>query len=372
MPVGFTPIYRITKDGENITGHFNDRTIMIRVDSSAEQGEGGDLFHIIVDDRDWMVARPEPGAILAIELGYKEVGLAYMGTFEIDEVVFEWVPKQITLIGTSQGMLNTMKSQAVREFDNKTVGEIVQEIAKKAGITAEVHPSLAQKKVPYKNQFASNFHLLNDLERRFDGLAKFANGKLQFVPMDGGQTASVQGIASPVFLPEHFGKGRIKYTEKTEYSRIAAAWRDKETYDMKWENIPNPGYTPGETGAQDLPARVKGIFNSQGEAQEAAQSTLNALRRAGVEGYLELARGDPWIRAGAHATIQGMRDGIDGEYLITRATHVYTKDSGLQTTLEVSGTTHETGLISNIEPIESIAIPRDRIDPSTGRVLGGV
>lgn len=57
---------------------LNDRTLQIKVDLQSGRGND-DQRTILVDDRDWRVARPIPDYVVQIWLRYEEVGLAYMG-----------------------------------------------------------------------------------------------------------------------------------------------------------------------------------------------------------------------------------------------------------------------------------------------------
>ncbi len=43
MPAGFTPVYKIMKEGEDITSNFNSRTLMIKVQL---KGGGRELGHL--------------------------------------------------------------------------------------------------------------------------------------------------------------------------------------------------------------------------------------------------------------------------------------------------------------------------------------
>ncbi|MGY0574617.1 hypothetical protein ACTGJ9_029070 [Bradyrhizobium sp. RDM12] len=52
--------------------------MQIKVDLQSGRGND-DQRTILVDDRDWRVARPIPDYVVQIWLRYEEVGLAYMG-----------------------------------------------------------------------------------------------------------------------------------------------------------------------------------------------------------------------------------------------------------------------------------------------------
>lgn len=53
------------------------------------------------------------------------------------------------------------------------------------------------------------------------------------------------------------------------------------------------------------------------------------------QGTLILAKGHPGIRGGQGFAIQGCREGIDGSYLVSKAAHAFTKDSGIASSLSV-------------------------------------
>lgn len=331
MATGYTPIYRIFKGGEDITGRFNDRTTQIRVDLQAGDGND-DQCTIMVDDRDWRVGRPIPGEDIQVWLGYLEVGLAYLGTFEIDDVTFLGPPRSIKLVGKSTGSNDIQKAPAIREFDNKSVGDILGQMAEQSGLGLSISGDLAGIKIPFKNQGASNLHTINQLERLTGAVAKVVDGKLMFIKRDGAETAS--GIALPtlVLRPEHFGTWQVRYSSKPGYGSVKAAWRDKETGVRKWVDAAVGGGSLANkfTGAFN----IQGIFNSQEEAQQAAQSQAGNFARAEVTAEFDLAKGDPWIRDQQPLLVSGMRDGINGSYVISRATHTYIKNTGIKSQLE--------------------------------------
>jgi phage protein D len=76
-------------------------------------------------------------------------------------------------------------------------------------------------------------------------------------------------------------------------------------------------------------------LQSEAEAQQAADAKMAALNRGLRQGTVTLAKGDPSIRAAQPLVIMGMRPGIDGSYIVQTATHTFTRDEGISTTLEI-------------------------------------
>lgn len=330
MPSGYTPIFQIFKDGDDVTGRFQDRLTRIQVDIYDGDGQN-DKCKITVDDRDWRVARPFVGDRLELHLGYKEVGLAYMGLFEVNTLAFIWMPKAIELDCTSTGLRDGLKTRQQGTFTNTTLGEVVKDLAKRGGLSAMVEEGLGSIRIDARNLTSSPMHLLNSLERQFGAVSKVESGKLIFVPR--GALANLDGAPRPilVFGPSHFSSGRVQETERARYRGVAASYRDRVDNVRRFIEAPTLG---GNVEASAPMFTIDREYGSKEEAEASAKARAAALQRATGQLYAEMARGDPWIRAPQNMVIGSMRDGIDGSYEITRASHVYAKEVGLLTTIE--------------------------------------
>jgi len=331
VSTGYTPIYRIYKDGVDITDRFNDRTTQIKVELIAGGGEG-DRCEIVVDDRDWLIARPYGGQKIQVWLGYQEVGLAYMGTFEIDDVLFEGMPRAIQITGTSTGFNDIKKSPQIANYDNKSVAEILGEIAGQSGLGMSISESLGSLKIPFKNQVVSNLHLIHELERMTGAVGKIVDGNLMFVPRD--STNSASGIALPtlVLQPEHFGTWKVRHTARQDFSGVKTRWWDETSKSYKTVEAGITGLLEG--GAVAKPYPLAGVFKSAEEALVAAQSKARAFKRAEIQANFDLAKGDPWIRDQQTIFVTRMRDGINGSYVVDKAIHTYIKSTGIRSALE--------------------------------------
>ena len=335
MTTGYTPIYRVYKGGEDITGRLNDRTLQIRVDLQSGNGND-DQCTILVDDRDWRVARPTTGEDLQVWLGYQEVGLAYMGTFEIDDVTFLGPPRNIKLVGKSTGSSDIQKAPVIREFDNKSVADILGQMAQQTGLGLAISGDIGSLKIPFKNQVVSNLHMIHELERMTGAVAKVVDGKLMFVKRDGGETASGVALPTLVLHPEHFGTWQVRYTSKPGYGEVKAAWFDKDEMQRKWVGQSITGGDGGVGLAKKFGGafNIGQIFNSEAEAKSAAAAQAENFKRAEVQATFDLAKGDPWIRDQQTLIVTGMRDGINGSYVIDKVTHTYIKSTGIKSQME--------------------------------------
>lgn len=330
MPVGYTPYFQLFKDGNDITGQFQDRCTKIQVEITDGDGEN-DTATISLDDRDWLISRPFKGDKLQLHLGYREIGLAYMGEFEVGEVVFSFMPKQIDLVCNSSGTQGRLRAPTNNDFSNTTLGDIVKRIAQGAGLQAMVEEGLGSLKIDFRNQVTSGYHLINQLERQFGAMAKIENGKLIFVPR--GALSNAEGRQMPVlvFDGSHFAQLQVRDTNRSEYRGVRASYRDQA------DNVRRFVEQGTQGGGEDNPTewfQIDREFRSRAEAEAAAKARAAALRRATGDLAATMAKGDPWIRATQTMVIGSTRDGIDGSYEIRRAVHIYVKEQGIGTTIE--------------------------------------
>ena len=332
--LGISPAFTISKSGEDITSRIADRLLSIKVESR-EGGGDADIADITIDDRDWNITSPSIGegsASLQISMGYVETVLYDMGTFQVDDLHYLWTPKAMLLHGNSLGFTTAAKAPIIAAYDGKTLGDIVGSIAAAASVTPKVDPALAAIAVPYLNQNSSSMHLLQELERRFGALAKFGDGMLSFTKRGTGLAASGASIGSFVLGLEDFGPNGcdIGVSNRQAYSKVRASWWDKVNHQLQWitsATASNPNAS--------VPFMMKHAFNSEAEAQAAADSHMAQLNRKTKQGTIILAKGDPSIRGGQGFAIAGCREGIDGSYLVRLASHMLTKAGGIVTTLDV-------------------------------------
>ncbi len=369
MPIGFTPTYQIIKDGIDISGHFNDRTTSIRVDFAGGDGSG-DTATLSLDDRDWQIARPNVGDRISLYLGYVEVGLAPMGVFEFDEVTFSLIPKSITLKCSSTGQRSLLKSQQTKNYTNQSLGDIFTDLAKRGGLSAEVHPDIARKMVAALNATTSPMQAISELERHYGAVAKVSDGKLTVVPRDGGQSPSLQTAPIVVFSPEHFGHCEVRHTSRSAYTSVKAAYVD-ENHVTQFVEQALPGID-ALTGLGSIPFVPERKFNDRATAEAAAKAQAQSLTRSLGEASIEMAKGDPWIRDQQRFLIRGTRDGMNGSYVTDLVSHTYVKESGITTALKA----RPDGDGEDYESLFKAATPEQAkalfLNPPLGGVIGEV
>ncbi|MCJ2057743.1 hypothetical protein MKL09_14405 [Methylobacterium sp. J-048] len=372
MPSGaYTPVFEVRKGGENITANFQNRAVSIDVELCSGDG-AQDTCTIVVDDRDWLISRPNVGDAIQVLLGYQEVGTAFMGTFEVDEVVFSYPPKQILIHGNSLGFVGPIKSQTTRNFEGKTLGEIIKDYAGKLGLSATVDSELSGLKIPYLNATNSPMHVFQEFEKLYGGVLKISGGQLTFGKRDSGMTASGEEMPLVVLRPEHIANCRVKHVNRGEYSKTVARYKDPTTHTEKSveaQSSVSDKIVRDENGKeQSTPFTITQLFPTKEAAEKAAQAQQAAMDRTLGEGLFTLARGDPWVRDGNRILVTGTRDGIDGSYVTDIVRHSFSHDTGLTTSISTKAPGQgEANFASLYEGNPSAALA-----PAPGQVVGDV
>lgn len=373
MPTGYTPVYQIKKGDIDITGHFQDRCLQIRVDFAGGDGQG-DTATFTLDDRDWLIARPNPGERLKLWLGYAEVGMNYMGTFEFDEVIFALgasEPKTISLKCSAAGQRSLLKSPTTQNYTGKTLGEIFTDLAKASGLTAKVHPDIAGKTVEALNVTTSPQQMIFELERNYGAMVKVTDGQLVAVPRDAGVSASGQTLPIVILGPEHFAHLEVRHSQRPAYTSVKAAYVDPQDHVTKFVDEKLPGSESFDGVA--LPWVHERKFASKAQAEAAAKSQAAYLQQAQAEADAILVTGDPWIRDQQRVLIRKTRDGVDGSFVTDLVTHTYRKGEGIVTAMklntDMNGADYEAQFAQADTPAKQAAL---FLQPSVGGLVGSL
>lgn len=332
MPSGYKPTFAISKGGQDITARFQDRTTSIVVELMAGGG-AQDSVTITLDDRDFKIVSPQVKDRLEVHLGYEGIGVAFMGSFEINKVVYSFPPRTITVCGTTASSLNDLKTQRINNITDKTAEQILAEVGKPLGFKIDMHPSIADSKIPQLDSNTSFGSLINRLERQYDAVAKITDGRVSLVPRSGG--SSVSDFAQPTYVFRDYSFADLEVTKESrgDYSKVVADYLDE-----------NGNRTPAEAAESSVTGldsqaifKIPNVQRSKEEAAALAKSTMAQLDRSGDRIAATLAEGDPWVRDLQRVVVAGIRPGIDGSYTLDAVRHTYEKGSGLRTTFSGQG-----------------------------------
>lgn len=319
------PIVEIAIDGQPVAGAFYERLISLTV--SDKEGLSSDTFDMELNDGPpEFLAIPRTGAIVDIRLGY---GAAQsVGLYVVDKVSCKCLPFSMSISGKARDMSSSkIKERKDRHWDNKSVKDIVSDIASDAGLSASVDPEIGAHQYEwFGQQDESAIHVLRRLSHRHNGLFKVKDGRLIFSARGSGNSAGGAFMGSCIVTPSMIVQGSCSFeaNDRTKYSKVVAYHQDKDKAERV--EISAEGNPDGEAEY-----RIPEPFSSVEEADKAAQAKAKDLKRGEGSASVTVI-GDPGITAGAPLLFSGVRPGLDGvPYIIDTATHTYSKGDGYKT-----------------------------------------
>jgi phage protein D len=320
------PIVEITIDGQPVAGAFYERLINVSV--TDKEGIESDTFDMELNDGPEVgfLAIPRTGAKVDIRIGYGAP--ASLGQFVVTKVTGKCIPYGLSISGKSEDLGGSkLKEKKDKHWDNKSVKDIVDDIAKDSGLSANVDSEIGAHQYEwFGQQDESPIHVLRRLEQRHNGLFKVKDGQLIFSARGSGNSAGGSFMGSCVVTPSMIIQGTCTFeaNDRTKYSKVVAYHQDKNKAERV--AVEAEGNSDGEAEY-----RIPEPFSSVEEADKAAQSKAKDLKRGEGSASVTIV-GNPGVTAGAPLLFSGVRPGLDGvPYIIDTATHTYSKGEGYRT-----------------------------------------
>ena len=338
------PEFRLLANQADITATIQDRLVSLRFTDAA--GLESDVLEIVLADHDPLqpIQMPPTGAELELFLGYD--GLAQrMGLFVCDEVELAGWPGEMTIraraapFDTSKGGKQNLQTQKTRSWPKGTkLGDMAKKIAKEHGMEAAVAKSLASIALPHIDQAdESDLHFLGRVAKKYDAVVKPAGGKLVLAKK--GETKSVSGEQLPAVA-----------LVPTDVSRFRVVMSKRETAGMVvayWHAVKQAKRNEVKVGQGEPVSRLKMYYPTKEMALAAARSELQRRERGKVTVSLTMP-GRTDLVAEAPLTLAGFRDGVNGEWVITRVEHSL-DSGGYSCTVEAE--TPNSGDQANVEEV---------------------
>lgn len=307
-----TPRAEITVNGKPVASAFNDRLISVTIVD--KEGTSGDTITCDLNDGMPFAQIPRKGDEIGAKLGYLETGVADFGTYISDDPEVACLPYGMTITGTSANVRGQAKQHRSRHWDNKTVKQIVEQIAGENGLSSRIDEEVSSHKYKwFGQQDESDLHVVQRLAQRHDALFTIKNKTLIFKKKGEGVGAVV---ASPANIVE--GTCRTVFAHRYKYKKVKARWQDRN--EAKLKEVEEDSDSEGEATYT-----IAESFQDEGEAKKAAKAKAKDLKRETMRTSVTLY-GDPAIRAGAKFVYAGVRPEIDGvEFIIESAAHKLSK-----------------------------------------------
>ncbi|UXM94331.1 contractile injection system protein, VgrG/Pvc8 family [Bartonella sp. HY329] len=322
-----TPHAVIKVNGKTIADGFNGRLISVQI--SDKRGITSDTITLELRDGDPFLAIPEKSDIIEAWLGYLETGVAYFGKYTIDDPEIKMKPYTLSINGKGADMRDGLKAQKGRHFDNKSIHEIVSEIAGEHGLSPMVDPEVGS--YVYKwvgQQDESDIHFIERLAKRHGAIFTVKDGKMIFAKKGSEKSASGKKLMAFTATPQNTieGSARVVFSHRSKFKSVKAHKQNRETAerDLFSEESDVDGTADYE---------IAEPFGDEEEAKIAAKAKGEELKSKTITTSCQIV-GDPRVRAGSPFTYQDMRPQIDGiAFNIETATHAISK-SGYTTSID--------------------------------------
>lgn len=294
------PAFRMTVNGNDIAQLISPR--LLSLDLTDNRGIEADQLSITLSDHDGLLAIPPKGAVVRLWLGWSDTGLVDKGTYTVDETEHSGAPDVLSIRARSADLRKGLKTKRERSWNNKTLGDILGDIAVGNGLTATIAGALDGLPIPHLTQAnESDANLISRLGEDFDAVISVKAGCLLCIPAGGGKTASGLDLPHITLTRSDGDSHRYLQAERDSYDGVRAYFYDMNSA-KKQEAIAGGG-----ENLKDL----RHTYSDRQSALRAARAELNRLQRGSATLSYTLARGRPDLIPELTYTLQGVKAEID-------------------------------------------------------------
>ena len=324
-----TPAFTVETGGGDVTSAVADRLVELRITLTSDRAS--DTLELELEDAGGDLLAPSAERELRVSLGYRDSGLAPMGVYYHDESERQLVPRRLTIRATAADFrrLSTLKAPRRRSWDDISLADLVDTIAREHGYTGRVAPALGNTVIAHIDQTAeSDLHLLRRLARQYDATAKAAGGYLIFAPRGRGRSAGTDQ-ALPVLEYAPGGRGadaaealsaRHTARGRPRYGAVLASYQDVGTAELVHVRVGTGA--PVYSIREPLPDRPQAVA--------AATARLSRFARQ-VEELEMSVPGNPALVSEAVLSLRGWPDSAGSRWTVLRAAHTLSKARGYVT-----------------------------------------
>lgn len=314
---------RLTLDGKDMADKVNPRLVELTL-TEKRSGEADELS-VTLQNADGKLELPEPGKVIALALGWTSgddvaAGLVDKGRFTVDEVEAGGPPDQIRIRARSADLGGDYRKRRTKTWKDTTLGTVLQDIAGRHGITAQVHPDLAGKEIKALDQHGkSDMALVKDLGSRYDAVATWKDRKLIFMPVGSETTASGKAMPGLTLTRRMGWTWNFTHAQRDENDGVEAEWHDQAAGRRKKHS----------TGGKN-PKRLKRVYASEADAKQAAEAEKKKRARGGYRFEYDLALADCSIQPNRKVSLSGWNSKIDGIKWLVESVETNMGSNGLR------------------------------------------
>ncbi|MGY6246709.1 phage late control D family protein [Bosea thiooxidans] len=326
---GHRPFIHITVNGQEVSGAFYSR--LVSATFRDEAGQSSDKVTFTLDDAENAIELPPEKATIVAYGGWIGGEQGLLGTYEMQSVELKGDADEgefVVIQASAADLKSKLKGVDREHFEEKTIGEIAETIAKRNGMTAKVDPELAKIKIPYRARIdTSEIDFLTTLADEHGGVVKPMGDRLVVSKRGAAKSTSGKNLA-PIAIDKSDCKSwSITPNGRAQYGKVKAGYIDQKT--GKRVKV------DAETGLKGPDFTLKSPYPTKELAEKAAQAEAQRLTRNTGEGHFQLARGRFDAQAEADVIAgSSFRTGIAGTWRCDAVDQVF-DENGWTTRVEV-------------------------------------
>ncbi len=282
------PFAKVLVNGIDVTNNILPMLIDLTIEDKA--GFESDTISMTLANPKGNIFVPKKGAKIVMMIGYKKSALLNIGTYELSTVSLSGGATGHTMQLTGKAAFfssKKLKSTRSQSFDEKTIKDIVNQIAGDNGMSAAVDNELGSKKIKHIDQVnESDMHFLTRLADDYDAIFKVAAENIIFASRGNGLSISGSAMQSL----------QLNITPKISYSLTSD---DRSSYDkvnVYYHDKKKGSRVKVEEGDGDKTYEHKTVMSTKEEAKAKAKALLGQFARANFNLNLTMA-GNPSISA---------------------------------------------------------------------------
>lgn len=198
-------------------------------------------------------------------------GMAYFGTYELNNVDYDYVAHTFTFTGHSVDFSKAVKSKKTRTHEEITLEDLVAKMAGEMGLKPRVSDELKSiffEAISQTNE--TNLNFLVRLAKDYGAVVKVGNDHLIFIERGKGKNASGDDLPTVTITPFDVLEGsKCSARERMRYKAAEAKWFDVKEAELKTEKV----------GDGEPVLSLKKTFPDKQSAKAAAQAELNNKKR---------------------------------------------------------------------------------------------
>jgi phage protein D len=337
--------YQVLVNGQDVSPNIEPHLVSLRIVSA---GQG--TCDIELDDRDGKLPIPPPLSKVVVSLGWshESMGIVFKGvTWDVEHGGDKKQGRRLWIHANAADMTGPIKNPMQDHMgDGAEPGQLEgkkvpfmdwsQQVGKSAGLDVNVHHDIANQARDYWSQsHESPLHHFQRMANDFGAVMQTFDGNKVDITKPG---ENVDGSKTETIVVRWGPQGNLIGWRVRPFSS-RGAWGKGSTQNFntqagQWKQVV-------QSLAQGTPWQdAKAVFSggtpaaTEGNAEQQNEGDASAAKYEPGYGRI-VFNGNPKALWNKHILLQGVRDGVNGSYLIITAEHIYDKQGGYITWCDV-------------------------------------